>query len=44
MANPHDYDARANIMWGGDGSGSGKIGGFTTLEQSDVEAIYRLML
>ena len=28
----------------GDGSGSGEISGFTTLNQKDIEAIYRLML
>ena len=39
-----DIPALAHTCCYGDGSGSGKIHGFTTLTQKDVEAIYRLML
>lgn len=39
-----DIPALAHTCCYGDGSGSGKIHGFTTLAQKDVEAIYRLML
>lgn len=39
-----DIPALAHTCCYGDGSGSGKIHGFTTLTKEDVEAIYRLML
>lgn len=41
---PEDIEKLAYTCCFGDGSASGKVEGFTTLEQSDVEAIYRLML
>ncbi|MBE5937231.1 MAG: iron-containing alcohol dehydrogenase [Lachnospiraceae bacterium] len=43
-ANESDIEKLAYTCCYGDGSGSGKISGFTTLTQADVEAIYRLML
>ena len=43
-ANEKDIEKLAHTCCYGDGSGSGKLQGFTTLEQSDIEAIYRLML
>ncbi len=43
-ANESDIERLAHTCCYGDGSGSGTIGGFTPLSQSDVEAIYRLML
>ncbi len=39
-----DIEKLAHTCCYGDGSGSGKVYGFTVLEQKDVEAIYRLML
>ena len=43
-AKEEDIEQMAYTACYGDGSGSGKMYGFTVLEQSDVEAIYRLML
>lgn len=43
-ADEADIERLAHTCCYGDGSGSGTIGGFTPLSQSDVEAIYRLML
>ena len=43
-ANESDIEKLAYTCCYGDGSDSGKISGFTTLTQADVEAIYRLML
>lgn len=43
-ADEKDIEKLAYTCCFGDGSASGKVEGFTTLEQSDVEAIYRLML
>ena len=43
-AKEEDIEKLAYTACYGDGSGSGKLYGFTTLEQKDVEAIYRLML
>lgn len=43
-AKEDDIEQLAHTCVYGDGSGSGQISGFTTLNQSDVEAIYRLML
>lgn len=43
-ADEKDIEKLAYTCCYGDGSGSGKVCGFTTLEQRDVEAIYRLML
>lgn len=43
-AKKDDIEKLAYTCCYGDGSGSGKIGGFTTLEQKDVEEIYKLML
>jgi len=43
-AKEEDIEKMAYTACYGDGSGSGKVYGFTVLEQSDVEAIYRLML
>ena len=43
-ANEKDIEKLAYKCCYADGSGSGEIRGFTTLKQSDVEAIYRLML
>ncbi len=39
-----DIEKLAHTCCFGNGNASGKISGFTTLEQKDVEAIYRLML
>lgn len=39
-----DIEKLAHTCCYGDGSGSGKVYGFTVLEQKDVEDIYRLML
>ena len=39
-----DIEKLAHTCCYGNGNTSGKISGFTTLEQKDVEAIYRLML
>ncbi len=39
-----DIEKLAHTCCYGDGNGSGKVYGFTILEQKDVEAIYRLML
>ncbi len=43
-AKESDIEKMAYTCCYGDGSGSGKLEGFTSLTQSDVEAIYRLML
>lgn len=43
-AKEEDIEKLAHTCCYGDGSGSGKVYGFTVLEQKDVEAIYRLML
>ena len=43
-AKESDIEKLAYTCCYGDGNGSGKVQGFTTLEQKDVEAIYRLML
>lgn len=43
-ADEKDIEKLAHTCCYGDGAGTGKLEGFTTLEQSDVEAIYRLML
>ncbi|MDO5156908.1 MAG: iron-containing alcohol dehydrogenase [Eubacteriales bacterium] len=43
-AKEQDIEKLAHTACYGDGSGSGKVYGFTTLEQTDVENIYRLML
>lgn len=52
IADPHHYEARANIMWAGmmahnnscgDGR-TGSISGFVTLDEEDCERIYRMML
>ena len=43
-AKEEDIEKLAYTCCYGDGSGSGKVCGFTTLTQEDVEAIYRLML
>ncbi len=43
-ADEKDIEKLAYTCCFGDGSASGKVCGFTTLEQKDVEAIYRLML
>ena len=39
-----DIEKLAYTCCFGDGSGSGEVCGFTTLKQSDVEAIYKLMV
>ena len=43
-AKEEDIEKLAHTCCYADGTGSGRIGGFMPLEQSDVEAIYRLML
>lgn len=43
-AKEEDIPALAHTCCYGDGNGSGKVVGFTTLTQPDIEAIYRLML
>lgn len=43
-ASENDIEKLAYTCCFGDGSGSGKVYGFTTLEQKDVEAIYKLMV
>lgn len=43
-AKEEDIEKLAYTCCYGKGNGSGKIGGFVTLEQKDVEAIYRLMV
>lgn len=43
-AKEEDIEKLAYTACYGDGKGSGKLYGFTVLEQKDVEAIYRLML
>lgn len=43
-ASEKDIEKLAHTCCYGDGSGSGKISGFTTLDQKGVEDIYRLML
>lgn len=43
-AKEEDIEKLAYTCCYGDGNGSGKVYGFTVLEQKDVEAIYRLML
>ena len=43
-AKEDDIEKLAYTCCYGDGSGSGTIGGFVPLKQSDVEAIYKLML
>ncbi len=43
-AREEDIEKLAYTCCYGDGSGNGKVYGFTVLEQKDVEAIYRLML
>ncbi|MCR4922972.1 MAG: iron-containing alcohol dehydrogenase [Lachnospiraceae bacterium] len=43
-AKEEDIEKLAHTCCHGNGNKSGKIGGFVSLEQKDVEAIYRLML
>ncbi len=43
-AKEEDIEKLAHTCCYGNGNTSGKMGGFVTLEQKDVEAIYRLML
>ena len=43
-AKEEDIEKLAYTCCYGDGSGSGSIGGFTSMTQKDVEAVYRLML
>lgn len=43
-AKEEDIEKMAYTCVHGDGSQGGSISGFTTLNQKDVEAIYRLML
>ena len=39
-----DIEKLAHTCCYGNGNGSGKVGGFVSLDQNDVEAIYRLMV